>query len=148
MIEFDACEYASATILLRIPLPIVGGKEKKAKGKKDEREDEREKRPDGEEQEEEQKEDEDEDEEEKEEHSFLLHFTFPWDFPADRSPPEVLFSDVARARDRVMVDRERGEWRYSPRWEGKRMAEALVGHAKAVIAEDYATLMGVAMAMH
>ncbi|KAM3568639.1 hypothetical protein VYU27_009241 [Nannochloropsis oceanica] len=151
MIEFDACEFASATILLRIHLPRVGRrkkKKKKGKEKDDEGGGEREeKRPDGEEHEEEGGEEEDEEENE-EEHSFLLHFTFPWDFPADRSPPEVLFSDVARARDRIRVDRERGEWRYSPRWEGKRMAEALVEHAKAVIAEDYGRMMGFTMAMH
>jgi len=123
MIEFDACEYASATILVRLPLPLVGKKKKKK--------------------EEEDEEEEGEEEGQEEEHSFVLHFMFAWDFPADRSPPEVCYSDLARARDRMVVSRERGVWRYSPRWEGKRMAEALVEHAKGVIREDYLAMIKV-----
>jgi ribosomal protein L12E/L44/L45/RPP1/RPP2 len=128
IIEFDACEYASATILVRIPLPPLAGAKKKKKKKKEEEDEE--------------------EEQNEEEHSFLLHFTFPWDFPADRSPPEVSFSDVARARDREVVSRERGVWRYSPRWEGKRMAEALVEHAKGVIRDEYLALIQGIMNMH
>lgn len=122
-VEHDAGEFATATILLPLSLRgerardegggeagTVGGAQDEVRGE----------------------------EEEEEVLSFLLHFSFPWDFPGV-SPPDVSYSDLARGRTGVPVGREDGQWRYSPRWEGKRMAQALVEHARGVIRSEYAT---------
>lgn len=66
--------------------------------------------------------------------SFVLSVSFGADFPA--SPPSMSVSDLSRGTTPHTVHLDRAHYRYSPRWDAKRMAQELYEHAIAAILAD------------
>lgn len=76
-------------------------------------------------------------------YTFMLQLLLGADFPA--SPPTMQFWDVASSKgasQAVVLDKSR--YRYSPRWDVKRMAQELYDHAIACILQHLAAAQAAA----